>query len=103
MSVKEISQKDTSLILRLIPISKHVNKRFSVKDDVTRGITHGYQLALKDYLDFMLIEVLSVYLNYLLRQTLTWELSDYNTLSRSCFHSDDNTAGEKKNNNMFTS
>lgn len=44
----------------------------------------------------MLIEVLSVYVNYLWRQTLTWELSDYNTLSRSCFHSDDNTTGVKK-------
>lgn len=44
----------------------------------------------------MLIEILSVYVNYLWRQTLTWELSDYNTLSRSCFHSDDNTTGVKK-------
>lgn len=30
------------------------------KNDVTRGITHGYQIAWKDYLDFMLIRLILI-------------------------------------------
>lgn len=30
------------------------------KNDVTRGITHGYQTAWKDYLDFMLMRLILI-------------------------------------------
>lgn len=30
------------------------------KNDVTRGITHGYQIAWTDYLDFMLMKLILI-------------------------------------------
>lgn len=40
------------------------------KNDVTRGITHGYQTAWKDYLDFMLMRLI------LIQEVMNFKLID---------------------------
>lgn len=49
-------------VLSLITTSKHLKIKDSMfyKNDVTRGITHGYQTAWKDYLDFMLMRLILI-------------------------------------------